>query len=65
MSLILNHLRSHILQGSTKCVPHLTIVSLYTPAEVTDFDDIAFLDQDVFWLNIPMNETLLMHKIDT
>jgi hypothetical protein len=37
---------------------------LDTPTEITDFDYITFFNQDVFWLNVSVDETLLVHVVD-
>ena len=65
VSLILNHFWSHIFKCSTKSISHLTIVSLYTPSKITNFDNISLFDENVLRFNISMNETLFMHKVDT
>lgn len=40
------------------------MVRLDAPTEITYFDDVAFLDEYIFWFDIPMDEALLMHIID-
>ena len=64
MCLILNHLGSHILQRTTKSIPLLTVIRLHTPSKVADFDDVTLLDKDVFWLDVSVDETLLVHIVD-
>ena len=65
MRFILNHLWSHILERSTKSVPLLAVIRLNTPAEIADFDNVAFFDKDIFRFNISMNQTLFMHVINS
>ena len=40
------------------------MIWLYTPAEVADFDDVSFFDKNVFWFDVPMNQALLVHKVN-
>jgi hypothetical protein len=63
--LILNHLWSHVFKSSTKGVSLLHVIRLNAPAEITDFNDVSFFDQDIFRLDISVNETLLVHVVDT
>ena len=41
------------------------MIRLDAPAEVTDFDDIAILNENVFGFDISMNKSLLMQIIDS
>ena len=41
------------------------MIRLDAPAEVTDFDDIAFFNENVFGLNISMNKSLLVQIVDS
>ena len=61
---VLNHLRSHILQSATESVSLLHMVRLHAPPKITNFDDISILNQDIFWLDISVNQALLMHIVD-
>ena len=63
MSLVLDHLRCHVFQRTTKCISLLRVVGLNTPSEITDFDNVTVLDKYIFWLNISMDKSLLMHVI--
>ncbi len=64
MCLILDHFRSHILKSSTKRVPLLAGIRLHTPTKIAYFDDISFLNENVFWFDVPVDETLFMHVVD-
>ena len=55
MVFILDHLRSHVLEGPAEGVPLLHVVGLHAPAEVADFDDVSFLNQDIFGFDVPMD----------
>ena len=65
MCLVLNHFRSHVLQGTTEGVPLLIGLGLHAPAKIADFNNITLFDQNIFGLNVSMNETLLVHVIYT
>jgi hypothetical protein len=65
VSLVLNHLGRHVLKCSAECISLLRVVRLYTPAEITDFNDVTLLDQDVLWFYISVDQSLLMHVIDS
>ena len=41
------------------------MIRLDAPAEVTDFDDIAVLNENIFGLDISMNKSLLVQIIDS
>jgi len=64
MRLILNHLRRHILEGAAKRISLLAVIRLYAPTKITNFDDVAFLDENVFWFDISVNQPLFVHEVD-
>ena len=64
MVLVLDHLRSHVLESATKSVPLLHVVQLDAPPEVADLDYVAVLDEDVLWFDVSMNQTLLVQVVD-
>lgn len=41
------------------------MVRLDTPTEITDLNDVAFFDQDIFRLDVSMNQALLVQVVDT
>lgn len=65
VSFILYHLRGHVFQSSAECIPLLAVVRLNTPTKITNFYNISFLDQDIFRLDVSVNQTLFVHVIDT
>ena len=60
---LLDHFRSHIFIGTTKCVPLLLEVRLNCPPKITNFDYISFFDQNIFWFYVSMYKTLSVHVI--
>ena len=64
VSLVLDHFWSHVLQGTTKSIPLLTMIRLNTPSKITNFNDVALFDQDIFRLNISVDKSLLVHVVD-
>ena len=62
---ILNHFWSHVLESSTKCVSLLHVIRLNTPPKITNLDDIALFDQNIFWFNISMNNSLYIQIVYT
>lgn len=63
--LVLNHLRSHVLESPAKGVPLLHVIRLHTPPEITDLNDIPVFDKNILWLDVSMNEPLLMQIVNT
>lgn len=63
--LVLDHLRGHVLQRAAERVSLLHVVSLYAPPKITNLNDISIFDKDIFRLDIPMDESLLVKIIDT
>ena len=63
--LILNHPRRHVLESATNSVPLLHVVQLYTPAKITDLYNVSVLYEDVLWLDVSMNQALLVQVVDT
>ena len=61
---ILNHFRSHVLKGTAKSGSSLTITAFDTPAKVTDLENIVIRNKQVFRLDISMNKTVFMKKVD-
>ena len=41
------------------------MIRLYTPTEITDFDDISILYENIFWFDISMDKTLLVQVVNT
>jgi hypothetical protein len=64
MRLILNHLRSHVLESPTEGISLLTVVGLDAPSKVADFNDIAFLYENIFWFDVSMDKSLFVHVVD-
>jgi len=64
MIFVLNHLWSHVLQRATKCISLLHMVNLHTPSKITNFDDVAIFDQNIFRFDISMNETLFVQIVN-
>jgi hypothetical protein len=64
MILVLNHFRSHVLQSSAKSVSLLHVVRLDTPSKIANLDYVSIFYQNVFWLDIPMNQALLVQIVD-
>lgn len=64
VSFVLDHFWRHVLEGSTEGIPLLAVVRLNAPAEVADLDDVAFFNEDVLGLDVPVNESLLVHVVD-
>lgn len=62
---ILDHFRGHVLKSSAKSISLLHMIRLYTPTEITDFDDISILDENIFWFDISMDKTLLVQVVNT
>ena len=52
---VLDHFWGHIFERTTECVSLLHVIRLDAPAEVTNFDDVTILNEDVFWLNISVD----------
>lgn len=65
MVLILDHLRSHVLESSTERISLLTVIRLNAPSEITYLNDIAFFNKNILRLDISVNQPLLMHIVDT
>ena len=74
MMAMIDHLWSHVLEGTAKSVPLALIripivvfidLTLAGPPEITDFQNVVFIDEQVFRLQISMNEAILMKEIDT
>ena len=61
---VLDHLRCHVLKRAAEGVSLLHVVGLDAPAEITDFDDVPLLDEDVLGLNVSMNQALLVQVVD-
>ena len=40
------------------------MVGLNAPSKITDLNNVSIFYQDVFRLDVPVNETLLVHVID-
>lgn len=64
MWLVHYHLWSHILKRTTVSIPGLLNFSLHTPSKVADLDDIILLDQNVLWLDISVDQSLLVHVVN-
>ena len=64
MILILYHFWCHVLQGSTKSIPLLHMITLNTPSKIANFNDVSILDQNVFRLDVSVDETLFVHVVD-
>ena len=62
--LILDHFGSHVLQGSTKCISLLHMITLNAPPEVTNLNNISVFDQNVFGFYVSVNQTLFVHVVD-
>jgi len=65
VSFVLYHLRSHVLKRAAKSSSLLAVITLNAPSKITYFDDITFLDKDVFWLNVTMDKALFVHIVNT
>lgn len=53
--LVLDHFRRHVLKSAAKSISLLICVRLHAPSEVANFDDVAFLDQNVLGLDVPVD----------
>ncbi len=58
------HLGSHVLKSATECIPLLKIVVLYTPPKVTDLQHVIIVNKKILWLNVSVNEAILMKKVN-
>jgi len=43
----------------------LAIICLNAPTKITNLNNIAFFDKDIFWLDISVDQSLLMKEINT
>jgi hypothetical protein len=43
----------------------LTIICLNAPTKITNLNNIAFFDKDIFWLDISVDQSLFMKEINT
>ena len=64
MSLVLDHFWSHVLGRSTEGVPLLVVVALDAPSKVAYLDDVALFDQNVLWLDVSVDQSLLVHIVN-
>lgn len=62
--LVLDHFRSHILEGAAEGVPLLHVIRLDAPAEIADLDDVALLDQNVLRLDVSVDQALLVQIVN-
>ena len=58
------HFWRHVLEGAAVGVSWLLHISLDTPTKVADFDDISLLDENILWLDVSVDEPLLVHVVD-
>lgn len=63
--LVLNHLRGHVLERTTKSVSLLHVIGLDAPTEITNLDDVTILNQDVLGFDVSMDQALLVQVVDT
>ena len=72
MGQFLDHLRCHVLESTAEGVPllfkatsHICLAArLNTPPEVTNLEHIIGANQQIFWLQIPVDESILVQKVD-
>lgn len=69
----LDHLGSHVLECATVgqalalvCVPGIVELNLVVngPAKITELDHVVVVDEQVFGLQISVDEAVLMQKVD-
>lgn len=65
MVFILDHFRCHVLECSTKSVTLLHVIRLNTPPKITNLYNVSILDKDILWLDVSMNQALLMQVVNT
>ena len=65
MSLVLNHFRSHVFKRAAEGISLLVCVGLHAPAEITNLDDVALLNEYVLRFDVSVNEALFVQVIYT
>ena len=58
--LVVDHLGSHVLQRAAESVALLIGILFNTPAEIANFDRLVLTDQQIFRLEVPMDEPIMM-----
>jgi len=74
MMAMVDHLRRHVLKSAAKGVSlpliHVAIgihvdLTFTSPAKIANLQHVILIYQQVFWLQIPMYETVLVEKVDS
>ena len=55
----------HVFKCATEGISRLGSISLDAPTEIANLNDVSIFDQDVFGLDIAMDQTLFVHKVDS
>ena len=65
VSLVLDHLRCHILERAAEGVASLHGIRLHAPTKVADLNNVALFDENILRLDVAVNQPLFMHKVDS
>jgi len=55
-----NHLRGHVFRCSAEGAPRFR--GIYAPPEIAELHFVLLRDEDVLWLEVPMDETMLVEE---
>jgi hypothetical protein len=62
--LVLDHFRGHVFKSSTKGVSLLHVVTLHTPSEITNLNNVTIFNKNILWLDISVDEALLVQIVN-